>query len=61
MKTVRNAPVKPKSFAVKARKKQEGADCENVVLPRYEETFRFVMAEATKIDNRGLKVDHENF
>ena len=61
--TLRGAPVNPKSFAVDARKMHftNGADCENVVLPRYEETFHVVMAEATKIDYRGLQVDNEKF
>ena len=63
MDKLRGAPVNPKSFAVNARKKHftNGADCENVVLPRYEETFRVVVADATQIDYRGRQVDNEKF
>ena len=57
MDTLRGAPVNPKSFAVDARKMH----FEDVVMPNYEETFRVVMAEATKIDYRGLQVDNEKF
>ena len=58
MPTVRGAPVDPEAFArdVKAKHFTNGADRDKVVIPRYEETFRAVMAAATKIDYDGLQL-----
>ena len=63
MERSHGAPVEPAAFTrdVRANHFTNGADCYDVVVPRYKKTFLSFMEEATAIDYRGRSVSDGAF